>query len=360
MPVGQRSATRTGMILDPRGEELAREPAHAHSRHMSGPAELAIRDEPQNARHVEAGVKRPVAAGIIPDIPARDTAHGPHASVVERFELVLQRSGQQPALTSIEQNLQHKAVIESAFGAERQGPVAKVHPEDGSREHAKLCTRCGNAPSDLLVIGEGRCENGAQVAEPMSEGDYAIVVVDSKWRKIIVCGRGASSREEHGLCLGSRDNVALIVRAAAVHHQPEAQQMRLEQASTTFEIRTGQERSASVVRIQARPQVKAVAVRTHIAPSENTIWRSAKAQRWQPVLLENWLQCLHGSLDHEEEEDGSHVVPLLDAHGGVEDHLDAAHGELDAHVGVQHANEADEMRRDPVFAEYVQHGRSVD
>jgi len=62
------------MILDPRGEELAREPAHAHSRDMSGSAELAIRDEPQDARHVEAGVKRPVAAGIIPDnadIPVR-------------------------------------------------------------------------------------------------------------------------------------------------------------------------------------------------------------------------------------------------------------------------------------------------
>ena len=76
-----------------------------------------------------------------------------------------------------------------------------------------------------------------------------------------------------------------------MHHQPDAQQMRLEQASTTFEIRTGQERSASVVRTRARPQVKAVAVCTHIAPSENTIWRSAKAQRWQPVLLENWFSC---------------------------------------------------------------------
>jgi len=191
MPVGQRSATRTGMILDPRGEELAREPAHAHSRHMSGPAELAIRDEPQNARHVEAGVKRPVAAGIIPDIPARDTAHGPHASVVERFELVLQRSGQQPALTSIEQNLQHKAVIESAFGAERQGPVAKVHPEDGSRDSSgKYSVRINLAAtilhgpmiSPLEIIGPlpqrrgGRSGRGGRTRSPVVSRLYCTVL----------------------------------------------------------------------------------------------------------------------------------------------------------------------------------------
>ena len=105
-----------------------------------------------------------------------------------------------------------------------------------------------------------------------------------------------------------------------MHLQRKASQMTLEQTSAELHVFPALDEHAAASSAYSDTQKsKASPSASTGRPHVTAVTQSVIAQRVDPVLGIERLECLHRRLNDQEEEDGRHVVPLLDPDSGIDD-----------------------------------------